>query len=81
MIDEARHLAQEPKYFNQSSWGSVFCSFFSTFFFLSSFLSLPVHSKRNGTISEYMRKRVEGWKKERNDKEEKGTDQATGTLD
>lgn len=71
MIDEARHLAQEPKYFNQSSWGSVFILSSQLFpFFFLSFSSGAF--KRNGTISEYMREkggRVE--KAERNDKEER----------
>jgi hypothetical protein len=75
MIDEARHLAQERKYFNQSSWGSVFIlssQLFLLFFFFFSFSFSSGAFKRNGTISEYMREkggRVE--KAERNDKEER----------
>jgi hypothetical protein len=80
MIDEARHLAQEPKYFNQSSWGVLF---YQTFLF---FFLFPGVFKKNGAINEYMRKRWKGentyGKKRRNpeDKEER-TDQTTGNLD
>lgn len=41
MIDEAQHLAQEPKYFNQSS---LACSFPFLFFLLLLLLSLSPHS-------------------------------------
>jgi hypothetical protein len=69
MIDEARHLAQEPKYFNQSSWGSVFILSSQLFLFFS-FSSGAF--KRNGTISAYMREKGERVEKaERNDKEER----------
>lgn len=96
MIDEARHLAQEPKYFNQSSWGSAYIysflffaqlKLFSFFFFFSSFSSGAAAFKRNGADQRIYEKRggkVEKEKDEirKNDKEKrKEQTQATGTLD